>query len=196
MANRYSIAWFILLMGLSASIFFFLRNEDDNAISLLFVTLYACVTIIYFLRIFFYTQHKATLNEVYFFSLANLIPLGILVVSPFVPLQDEIILNFVITITPSSLQEPVILNITIFSILAFPYLAISTALLIRSFTRYQFIRLTPRSTKGPSAEWTALLTFFIFGILFIWAGLFASDLIGLLYGIFFLFSGIGFLFGK
>ncbi|MHA2224563.1 MAG: hypothetical protein ACXAC8_05135 [Candidatus Hodarchaeales archaeon] len=194
MTSRHSIAYFILLMGISASIFFFIRNEDGIALNILFITLYATITIFYFLRILFYVDNKATLNEIYFFSLANIIPLGVLLTSPLFPLGQEALLTFNIEILPS--MEIIELRIALASILAFPYLAVSSALLLRSFTRYQFIRITSQSERGPSAEWTALFTFFTFGILFLLAGFFASDLIGVLYGLFFLFSGLGFLLGK
>ena len=194
MASRNSIAWFVLLMGISATIFFFFRQEDDIALNLLFLTLYATVTIIYFLRMFYYFDNNATLNEIYFFSLANIIPLCVLFGSTLFPIGQEAILTFEIQIIPP--HEYQTLRITLLSILAFPYLVVSTALLMRSFTRYQFIRITSQSERGPSAEWTAIFTFFIFGALFLLAGGFASDLIGILYGVFFLFSGTGFLLSK
>ncbi len=196
MASRHTIAWFILLAGLSAAIFFFLREEDEVAVMTAFLAFYGTVTFLYFMRMFHYAQYKATLNEVYFFSLANIIPLLVLGAAPFIPLGDESVLTFDIAIQQRSSTEELILSVTFLSMLAFPYLAISTALLIRSFTRYQFIRLTSQSSKGPSAEWTAIFTFFIFGSLFLYVGLFASDLLGVLYGLFYLFSGIGFLLGR
>lgn len=181
-------------MGASATIFFFIRNEDIVAMNTLFLTLYITCTIIYFLRIFFYVDNKATLNELYFFSLANIIPLAVLLAGSFFPLGEESLLTLEILVQPSG--DELILQVTLLSILAFPYFAISTALLMRSFTRYQFIRISAHSQRGPSAEWTAIFTFFIFGILFLATGQVTSDLIGLLYGIFFLFSGIGFLLGR
>ncbi len=194
MPSRHSIAWFVLLMGVSATIFFFIRNEDIIALNILYLTLYTTIAILYFLRMFFYLDHNATLNEVYFFSLANIIPLIVLISSPFFPIGQEIILSFEINIIPP--EDSLILHIAIPSILAFPYLAVSSALLIRSFTRYQFIRFTSQSERGPSAEWTAIFTFLFFGTLFLMAGFFASDLIGCFYGLFFLFSGLGFILGK
>lgn len=194
MASRNGIAYFVLLMGISATIFFFIRQEDNIALNLLFITLYATVTIIYFLRMFYYFDNNATLNEIYFFSLANIIPLCVLLSSPFLPIGQEAILTFEIQIVPPYDYQT--LRITLLSILAFPYLVVSTALLMRSFTRYKFIRITSQSECGPSAEWTAIFTFFIFGSLLFVAGGIASDLIGVLYGLFFLFSGIGFLLGR
>ncbi len=181
-------------MGASATIFFFIRNEDIIAMNTLFLTLYITCTIIYFLRILFYVDNKATLNELYFFSLANIIPLAVLAAGLFFPLGEEALLTFDIIVHPPG--EVLILHITLLSILAFPYLTVSTALLIRSFTRYQFIRISAHSERGPSAEWTAIFTFFLFGVLFLTIGQVTSDLIGLLYGIFFLFSGVGFLLGR
>ena len=197
MAERTTVAWFVLLAGLSASIFFFIVKQDDNAYNVLFLGFYATITVLYFLRMFYYVQYKATLNEIYFFSLGNIIPLVILLISPYVPMDKQNFVLFTFTSSDTNfLQAPLILHINTLSILAFPYLALSTALLIRSFTRYQFIRLTAHSEKGPSAEWTAILTFFIFGALFTFVGLTVYDLIGFTYGLFFLLSGIGFLFGR
>ncbi|MFX0151123.1 MAG: hypothetical protein ACFFAJ_10110 [Candidatus Hodarchaeota archaeon] len=194
MASRHTIAFFVFLMGISASIFFFIRNEDNMALNILYLTLYATITIFYFLRILYYIDVNATLNEIYFFSLANIIPLCVLLTSSFFPLNQEPLLTFNIELLPAN--EFIQLKITLSSILAFPYLAVSTALLLRSFTRYKFIRLTSQSERGPSAEWTAIFTFFVFGALFLAVGNIAADLIGVLYGLFFLFSGIGFLLGK
>ncbi|WP_455142893.1 hypothetical protein [Candidatus Hodarchaeum mangrovi] len=195
MPSRHSIAWFILLMGASATIFFFIRNEDTLALNTLFLTLYITVTIIYFMRIFYYLDNRATLNEIYFFSFANIIPLAVLAAGLIFPFGSQNpLVTFNIDIEPAGGES--ILRITLLSILAFPYLAVSTALLIRSFTRYKFIRLTAHSERGPSAEWTAIITFFLFGCLFLFVGSLTQDLIGLLYGLFFLFSGIGFLLGR
>ena len=194
MAIRNSIASFIMLIGVTATIFFFIQNEDALALNILFLSIYIAITILYFLRIFYYLDHHASLNEIYFLSLANIIPLVIILVSPFFPIFEEVLLSFEINVLPSN--EFIELHIAVPSILAFPYLVVSSALLIRSFTRYQFIRITAQSERGPSAEWTAIFTFLIFGVLFLLAGAFASDLLGFLYGLFFIFSGIGFILGK
>lgn len=194
MASRHTLAWFVLLIGGAATIFYFVRNEDNIALNILFLTIYATVTILYFLKMFYYVDNKATLNEVYFFSLANIIPLLILLAGSYFPVGIEPLLTFEIEILPSG--DFYTFAITFASVLAFPYLAVSTALLIRSFTRYQFIRLTSQSERGPSAEWTAIITFFLFGFLFLIVGFYATDLFGILYGLFFLFSGIGFIIGK
>jgi hypothetical protein len=183
-----------MLIGATATIFLFIRNEDALALNILFISVYTAITIIYFLRIFYYVDQHATLNEIYFLSLANIIPLVIILVSPFFPIFEEVLLSLDINVLPSN--EFIELHIAVPSILAFPYLVVSTALLIRSFTRYQFIRITSQSERGPSAEWTAIFTFFIFGVLFLLVGAFAMDLLGILYGLFFLFSGIGFILGK
>ncbi|MFW9779697.1 MAG: hypothetical protein ACFFE8_12655 [Candidatus Heimdallarchaeota archaeon] len=195
MAARHTLASFAFLLGISATVFFFIQQQDETALDLLFLTLYATVTIFYFLRMFFYLDHKATLNEIYFLSLANIIPLLVLFVAPMFPLGRNSMLSFVINVLPGN--ETATLSIGLASILAFPYLAVSSALLIRSFTRYQFIRITAQSQRGPSAEWTAIITFFIFGTLFLMVGYFYShDLIGVLYGLFFLISGVGFVMGR
>ncbi|MHA2103210.1 MAG: hypothetical protein ACW981_07255 [Candidatus Hodarchaeales archaeon] len=196
MPERTTVAWFVLIIGLSASIFFFLINEDDNAINMLFLGIYFTVTVLYFFRIAFYFRYKATLNEVYFFSLANIIPVVIFFISPIIPLNNIKYLEITLISSQGAEFLPTSLQISILSILALPYLILSTALLIRSFTRYKFIRLTPHSERGPSAEVTAILTFFIFGILLIVAGQQSQELLSFIYGIFYIFSGIGFLLGR
>jgi hypothetical protein len=196
MPERNTIAWIVLIVGLSASIFFFLINEDENAINMLFLGIYSTITVLYFLRIAFYFRYKATLNEIYFFSLANIIPVVIFFISPIIPLSEEKLLEIMLINNQGAEFIPGTLQISILSLLAFPYLILSTALLIRSFTKYKFIRLTPHSERGPSAEVTAILTFFTFGILLIIAGQQSQDLLSFIYGIFYIFSGIGFLLGR
>jgi hypothetical protein len=196
MPERTTIAWFVLIIGLSASIFFFLINEDDNAINMLFLGIYFTVTVLYFFRIAFYFRYKATLNEIYFFSLANIVPVVIFFISPIIPLNNVKYLEITLISNQGAEFLPTSFQISILSILALPYLILSTALLIRSFTRYKFIRLTPQSERGPSAEVTAILTFFVFGILLIVAGQQSQELLSFIYGIFYIFSGIGFLLGR
>ncbi|MHA1983764.1 MAG: hypothetical protein ACW967_05385 [Candidatus Hodarchaeales archaeon] len=196
MPERTTIAWFVLIIGLSASIFFFLINEDNNAINMLFLGVYFTVTVLYFFRIAFYFRYKATLNEIYFFSLANIVPVVIFFISPIIPLNSIKYLEITLISSQGAEFLPTSFQINILSILALPYLILSTALLIRSFTRYKFIRLTPQSERGPSAEVTAILTFFVFGILLIVAGQQSQELLSFIYGIFYIFSGIGFLLGR
>ncbi|OLS27090.1 MAG: hypothetical protein HeimC3_05570 [Candidatus Heimdallarchaeota archaeon LC_3] len=196
MPERTTVGWFVLIIGLSASIFFFLINEDDNAINMLFLGFYSTISVLFLLRIYFYLHYKATLNEIYFFSLSNIIPTVIFFISPIIPMSKEKIIEISVISLQGPEFEQTNLQIGILSILAFPYLIFSTILLIRSFTHYKFIRLTPHSERGPSAEFSAILTFFIFGILLIVATQQSKDLLSLIYGLFYLFSGIGFLFGR
>lgn len=181
---------------MSASLFFFAINEDENAVNALFFGFYLTISAVFFLRILLYFRYKATLNEFYFFLVGNIIPIAIIALEQYIPLGDEKILSMDINTTLGPSLLPSSLTIGIMSVLAFPYLLISTTLLIRSFTRYKFIRLTPHSERGPSAEFTAILTFFVFGVLLIYVGELSEDLIGILYGIFYIFSGLGFLFGR
>ena len=196
MPERTTLAWFVLIVGLSASIFFFLINEDENAINMLFLGVYSTVSVLFLLRIYFYVHYKATLNEIYFFSLSNIIPTVIFFISPIIPMSEEKIVEISILSLQGFEFDQINLHIGYLSILAFPYLILATVLLIRSFTRYKFIRLTPHSERGPSAEFSAILTFFTFGLLLIIATEQSNDLLSFMYGFFYLFSGIGFLFGR
>ena len=101
MASRHTFAWFVLLIGGAATIFYFIRNEDEVALSILFLTVYATATILYFLKMFYYIDNKATLNEVYFFSFANIIPLLVLLSGSYFTVGIEALLTFNIDILPS-----------------------------------------------------------------------------------------------
>lgn len=192
---RNTVAWFALLIGLSSAIFFFLQEEDAMAINMLFFGLYGTFTVWYFLKILYYARYKATLNEVWFFTFVNLIPLFVFVASPYVPIAQEAVVSFTLSSDSGSFEETY-LQLSLLSLLAFPYLVMSSSLLVRSFTRYQFIRLTAHSERGPNAEWVAILSYFLFGGLFFLVGVFASDLLGVTYGILYVLSGLGFVLGR
>lgn len=188
------IAWFVLLIGLSASIYFFIADRDDAALSIIFLTIYCTLSIFYFFKVLYYAEYNATLNEFYFLLLANIIPLAIFLMSPFFPLSQITFLDYYIE-TPVSFYNSSF-SITAISMFTLPYLLFSAALQVRCFTKYEFIRLTSQSTKGPSSEWTAIAIYFIFGFLFLLTGVVSGDLIGLLFGLFFLFSGVTTFLGK
>ena len=86
--------------------------------------------------------------------------------------------------------------ITNVSLLVLPFLVISSALQLRSFTKYEFIRYTPTSEKGLNAEWLAIVIFFVAGGLFALTSSLTGDLLALIYGLFYLLLGVGFLLGK
>jgi len=187
---------FTLLITLSASIFYFMQNEDNLAIDVLFIGLYVTLSLFFLLKLLFYFKYKATLNELFFFLFVNTIALLIVFVTPFVPLTQDLIMSFNIDVIFDQTNENFVLGLTNLSLLALPYFIISSSLQIRCFTKYEFIRFSPTSEKGPKADWFALVIFFIFGALFAFIGLLSADILSIMYGIFYLFSGIGFLLGK
>jgi hypothetical protein len=193
--SRSVVAWFVLIIGLSATIFFFIAQEDATALTVLFLTVYCTISIFYFLKILYYIEYNATLNEFYFLLISNMIPFLIFLVSPVIPINQAKILEFYAGIEPNYYEQPLI-SVSMLSILSLPYLVVSASLLVRCFTKYEFIRIGSQSSKGPSAEWTALIIYFIFGPLFLLVGLISGDLVSILSGLFFTFSGIVFFIGK
>lgn len=191
--NRKLITLFALIITLTATIFYFIQNSRDNAFNALFIGLYLTVSLYLVLRILFYFRYKATLNELFFLIFGNVISGAILLLNPYVPLATNPIYTVALTVSKNSNIQ---LSVSIISLLALPYFLFSIILQVRSFTKYEFFRFSPTSEKGPKAEWVALLSFFVFGSLFLIIGTITSDLIGLFFGFFYIFNGIIFLFAK
>jgi hypothetical protein len=196
MASRQQLAGVILLIGLTTSIYFFIIQEDDVAINALFIGIYGTVSVLFFLKVTYYAQYKATLNEIYFIVFSNLIPIGIIGVSPYIPLGQSNIFEIDINSNGLFFDEITLLRVSLLSLLCLPYILVAIGLLIRSFTRYEFIRYTSQSSKGPSAEWTAIISFIVFGILFIIIGGHAKDILSLFFGFYFIVNGVGFFIGR
>ena len=188
----------ILLVGLSASVFFFLQDEDALAVDVLFIGIYLTIFVFFILKILFYFKYKATLNELFFYLFVNLVVIIVLIFGTLTTFMQNPYYIFTITvISVNGLTfdsfELLITPITLFIL---PFLLISSALQLRSFTRYEFIRYTPTSEKGINAEWLAIVIFFVAGGLFTFASSITGDFLAFLYGIFYLLLGVGFLLGK
>ena len=191
--NRKAILIFSLIITLSASIFYFMQDDKPNALNALFIGLYLSLTIFLALRILFYFRYKATLNEMFFILFTNIMATVVVLVGPSTPLSN----NYIFTLAISGdTNIPTQLYISLVSLLALPFFLISLILQIRSFTKYEFFRISPTSEKGPKAEWIALLIFFVFGAIFIFVGNLSSDLVSVGFGFYYLLSGIGFLIAK
>lgn len=188
----------ILLIGLSSSIYYFLQDRDLIAIDVLFLGVYSTLAVYFILKVAFYFRYKATLNELFFYlyiNLAIIIVLGLGSITTF-----SNIAYYTFSIQMSSINEISSDNFQLFitpiTMLVMPFLIISSALQLRSFTKYEFIRYTGTSEKGLNAEWLATILFFIFGALFSLSSSLTADFLAFLYGIFYLLLGIGFLLGK
>lgn len=191
--NRRVILVFTLIITLSATIFYFMQNDRTNAINALFIGIYLSLTLYLVLRILFYFRYKATLNELFFVLFTNLMATAIILAGPYSPLSGSYIFELTVAGDASSAGY---FYITLVSILALPYFIISMILQIRSFTKYEFYRISPTSEKGPKAEWIALLIYFIFGAVFVIVGNISTDLVSFGFGCYYLLSGIGFLIAK
>ena len=191
--TRRGVLIFTLIITLSASIFYFMQNNRTNAINALFIGIYLSLTLYLILRILFYFRYKATLNELFFVMFTNLMATAVILAGPFSPLAGSHI--FELTITGDA-SNPGSYFLTLVSLLALPYFVVSMILQIRSFTKYEFYRISPTSEKGPKAEWIAILVYFIFGVVFVLVGNISSDLLSVGFGFYYLLSGIGFLIAK
>jgi hypothetical protein len=191
--NRRIIPIFTLIASLSATIFYFMQDNRDDAMNSLFIGLYLTFTIYLLLRILFYLRYKATINEMFFVLFVNIIVSIVIFAGPYVPLSTEHLFGLSIITDQNSNIE---LYLSLVSILALPFFLLSMILQIRSFTKYEFFRISPTSEKGLKAEWIALLVYFIFGSIFILVGFLSSELLSVFFGVFYLFSGLGFLVAK
>lgn len=191
--NRKLITFLALIVTLSATIFYFMQDERDTAINALFIGLYLTVTLYLILRILFYFRYKATLNEIFFVLLTNITICLVIAVEPYIPLASNKMVDVPFILSSNSTVH---YYLTVISFLAIPYFLFSTILQIRSFTKYEFFRLSPTAEKGIKAEWIAIFIFFVFGALFYVIGTISFDLIAVLFGIYFVFNGIIYLFAK
>ena len=191
--NRNLPPLFTLIIGLSATIFYFMQDDKDTALNALFIGLYITVTLYLLLRILFYFKYKATINEMFFVLFINIVAVLLVFIEPFIPFATDT--QFGLQILADN-NNNIHLYITWVSLFALPYFILSIILQVRAFTKYEFFRISPTSEKGLKAEWVAYAVYFVFGSAFIFIGLISSDLISCLFGIFYLFSGSSFLVAK
>jgi len=177
----------IAIAFVAASLFFFIQDEDETAISLLFLAVYGWIATYYSLRAFWYDRYQATFNEIFFLFGAHIIPIVCLAFSNTISFGDPILNEPPATILS---QE---LNISILSFLALPFLIFATVLQFRCFTKYSYIRYGAQSTSGLPAESTGLVLFFTSGYALFHIGLIAAEIIGVMWGLFFLLAGLGWL---
>ena len=182
-----------LIISLSATIFYFMNDNKDTALNALFIGLYITISLYLLLRILFYFRYKATINEMFFVFFVNIIASILIFTGPYIPLSADPQFNILITLDQNNNLQ---LYITLISLLVFPYFVLSIILQVRSFTKYEFFRISPTSEKGFKAEWVAYFVYFVFGGIFVFVGLLSSDLLAVLVGLFYLFSGTSFLIAK
>ena len=191
--NRNLITLFAIIVTLSATIFYFINNDRATAMLALFIGIYITVGLYILLRILFYFRYKATINELFYVLYFNVVATVLILLEPLVPLSSEKHFNIAISIGSN---QSVPLYITLVSIMAFPYFLFSTILQVRSFTKYEFYRLSPTAEKGFKAEWVALIVYFIFGIIFIFAAQTCSAHLSLIIGKYFIFNRFEYFLAK
>ena len=181
----------LLLIALSASVFYFLKKNNTIATDVLFIGVYLTICIFFVFRVLFYFKYKATLNELFFYFFVNGIVLFILALGSLTTFIQQPYYSFTIIInSDQNLQTDTFFSVTALSLALLQFLLVSSSLQIRSFTKYDFIRYTPTSEKGINAEWLAIVIFFVVGALFIVISEFVSDFLILMYGILYLLSGL------
>ncbi len=185
--NRNLIPLFTLIISLSATIFYFMQDSKNEAMNVLFIGLYITISLFLLLRILFYFRYKATINEMFFVLFVNIMIVFLILLEPLIPLSstNQFSLHLVVNNTDS-----MDLYISLISILTLPYFLLSIILQVRAFTKYEFFRISPTSEKGLKAELIAFLVYFVFGPIFALIGVISSDLISLVLGLFYIFTGI------
>lgn len=191
--NRNLIPLFSLIVTLSATIFYFMQDNRNEAMNALFIGLYFTISIFLLLRILFYFRYKATINEMFFVIFVNIMIVIFLILEPLVPFSLTNQYSLHIVINNTSTMD---LYITIVSLLILPYFILSLILQVRAFTKYEFFRVSPTSEKGLKAEWVAFLVYFIFGPIFAFLGVLSSDLLSVIFGLFYILTGITNLFAR
>ncbi len=190
--NRTLLGIYGLLAGLSIAVYYFIQNERSLALLAVYLGIYAFFVIIYFLRVLYYIQNRATLNELFFYIVGSIIPVITIGIQVFFKLSFPEI--GIIDLQLGEVRR--LLKITLFSFLAFPFHIIVLILLFRCFTRYKFIRWGPYSENGINAELLGFFFFIIDGIINIWIGWIVADFLAVLIGIFLFLSGITFIIAR
>jgi hypothetical protein len=185
-----TVANLVAVSLLSAALFFFIQDEDELAISFLFLTAFGWMVTYYTLRAFWYEHHNASFNELFFIFGAHLIPIVCIAVTNAISLGEPLFLEPPATVLDHEL------NVSILSFLAVPFLIAATALQFRCLIKYSYIRYGPQSTSGLPAEGTALFLFLVSGYALVSLGLAVGDAIGVLWGLFFLLAGFSWLLTK
>ncbi|MFQ5977985.1 MAG: hypothetical protein ACE5OZ_07650 [Candidatus Heimdallarchaeota archaeon] len=175
---------------LSTSLFFFIQDEDEIAVSFLFLTAFSWIVTFYALRALWYDHHDASFNEIFFLFGAHLIPIICIGFTNVISLGDPLFSDAPATVFKHEL------NLSILSFLALPFLIAATALQFRALTRYSYIRYGSQSTSGLPAEGTALFLFLVSGYTMVSIGFAVGDAISVLWGLFFLLAGFSWLLTK
>ncbi len=191
--NRNWIALYGLLAGFSVAIYYFISGDRALALLFVFLGIYASCTLYYFLRILYYLENKATLNELFFY-------VGSMVIALLTVFLPKILSLSSPELAVISLQLPNgganLLTITFFSMLALPYYLTFLIISFRCFTRYPYIRWGPYSEGGIHSELFGFASFFTFGLLSSWIGWNVNDFLTFLVGVFLLISGFVFLIAR
>lgn len=191
--NRNWLAFYGILAGFSVAIYYFIVNERELALLFVFLGIYAGFTMYYFLKILYYLECKATLNELFFY-IAGMTMALFSVFLPHVLFLDTPTL--VIVNLQFSNGSRTLLAVTIFSVLALPFYLTHLILSFRCFTRYEFIRWGPHSDGGINSELFSVVAFFLLGGLSSWVGWIVNDFLTFIVGLFLIISGFVFLIAR
>ncbi len=193
MAFYRTIALFVSFSLIGASIYMFLEERDDDAKVFLFLAVYAYIGLFYSLKSMYYLRHRATFNEVSFVVFLPFIPIILVLLGDFTEI-DELYFSEFLTAQITLQDETLDFFLSFSSILSLPYFGFSLYLLLRSFIRYQFIRLRGYSKGGLNAVFVGLLLSVIIGIAYLVLAIIMEDLLLALFGFIYAIVGIfGFL---
>ncbi len=191
--NRNWLALYGLLAGFSVAIYYFIKDDRELALLFVFLGIYVACTIYYFLRILYYLENKATLNELFFYVGG----IGMALLTVFLPrvlALDGPELAIINLQVPNG--EENLLIMTFFSLLAAPFYLTFLIIAFRCFTRYEFIRWGPHSDGGLNSELFGFASFFLLGFIASWIGWKIHDFLTFTVGFFLLMSGFIFLIAR
>jgi hypothetical protein len=171
----------------------FLEERDDDAKVFLFLAVYTYIGLFYSLKSMYYLRHRATFNEVSFVVFLPFVPIILVLLGDFTEI-DELYFSEFLTAQITFQDETLDFFLSFSSILSLPYFGFSLYLLLRSFIRYQFIRLRGYSKGGLNAVFVGLLLSVIIGIAYLVLAIIMEDLLLALFGFIYAIVGIfGFL---
>ncbi|MHA2502938.1 MAG: hypothetical protein ACXAE3_08715 [Candidatus Kariarchaeaceae archaeon] len=179
----------LALVGMStASIYFFIQDQDILAKQLAFLGLYSFLTLFYFLKSLYYRRHKATFNEIFFVVGIPLIPPLLAIVGQLTEINSlfEVGVYAEITVSEQIWQ----LQLSLASLLALPFYLFALYLLLRTFIRYEFLRWTAHSSGGLPGTLTGLIMSVMVGTIYLVVAILFGDLMLVIFGFVYTITGL------
>ena len=188
---RFAYTTFSLIASLGVlgvSIYHFINNDNIQGRYYLFLAITIFIALYYLLKSIYYLRYKATFNEV---SFVILLPISVLIqftTKTLLAVEFDTLISMSIRGLSGGQLD---LTIDLFDLAMAPYFFFSVLLLLRTYLRYPFIRLSGHSERGLPSKFVGLLISAGISLIFRIAGLlFLSNAMLVFFALFYGSMGI------